>query len=101
MTYTPTDTDLLAAVRAMGDAEAAAAGAIPDPAWVASQRRLLVALYALYGAGNVAPTVEPDDYDQDGYGGLLWTRIPPRPVRLIDGCPAMTRLADDGYGGAL
>lgn len=57
---------------------------------------------AAFGATDApASAVEPDDYDADGNGGLLWLRIPARPARLIDGCPDMARLADDGYGGAL
>jgi hypothetical protein len=64
-------------------------------------RGMFHATCAVYAASGAPAVAEPGDYDRDGNGGLLWLRIPPRPARLIDGCPDMTRLADDGYGGAL
>ena len=100
MTHTPTDTELLAGLRALGDAEAAALGAIPDPAYLVQQRALFVALCTVYGSWDLA-----EDYDEHGYGGLFvdWLRMPGRPAapRVIDGCTGLTRLADDAHGGAL
>jgi hypothetical protein len=95
---TLTGDELSAFVGGYYKSEPTPADAIPDPEYVAAQRRRFVELCALYGAGNV--TLDEDDYDKDGCGGLLaGERLFP-----VDGCPSpsLSGLADDAYrGGAL
>jgi len=70
-----TDEELLAGIRAIEDARAEAAGAIPDPEYVARQRAMFVGLCELYAAANYAAS-EIGDFDGSGNGGLLLRQAP-------------------------
>lgn len=65
----------------------AAAGAVPDPVYLAEQRGLFVDLCTIYGAANVHLAVDED-------GDVLMLR--PSPWR-VDGCKDLSGLADDLY----
>jgi hypothetical protein len=89
------DVELLAEIRAMGDADAEAAGAIPDPGYVAAQRALFVDLCTIYGAAMYASS-KLADFDGDGNGGLL-LRQAPTVWRPIGGCSDLNAIADAAY----
>lgn len=64
------------------------AEALPDPEYLARQRRRFVEMCTLLGGWSAADAL--DDVDADGCGGLLldWPPIPPRPTPAwpVDGC---------------
>ncbi len=98
---TPSDADFLAGIRAIEDADARAAGAIPDPEYLRREHALLVGLCRFYAAGNAV--ADPDDYDPAGCGGVY---VEPG-AWPVDGCfdlgalgTAVDADARDATGGA-
>lgn len=96
----PSDAQLLAGIRAMQDAEMHAAGATPDPAYVAREHDLFVDLCAIFGSVNAYASTEPCDVDADGHGGMLLRQCP-TPWRPVESCKDMNSLADASYQEAL